>query len=322
MPLALAEQRAAQHAFPGKAGLLQGTLLADVRDLGPGFDPVRCGVGEQVARELPLRFGAVTVTPGFGFQPDADYPARRVRPIGPPAPGHEPEGVVAFPGHQRAAVRTEQAFFLPLPPQPPGVLPAVPLVFPADQRVTVQALQEVQVIAGHRAQRHLAIHDWLTYPSRRGRPTESHAKFAVSQEGFGAGRLETGREKRPDTGRVGRGDLGPDRLLVGHQVASRGGQRPAEAVPAAARVDLDGYLPPGGDATADQHEAAVGTPGTYVVAVAHRPGDTRMCDVGLGAKGDTWLAGSGRGDAEHVDDVRLAVGMGAQRLEESRAQRP
>src|ERR1700685_2306984 len=94
MPLAIPEERAAQHAFPGKACLFQGPLLADVRDLGSGFDPVRLGVSEQVADELPLRFGAVTAAPGFGLQPDTDYPARRMRTIRPSAPGHEPESVV------------------------------------------------------------------------------------------------------------------------------------------------------------------------------------------------------------------------------------
>ena len=67
MPLAAPEEGAAQHPFPGKACFLQGPLLANVRDLGSRLDPVRLGVREQVARELPLRFGAVTVAPGFGF---------------------------------------------------------------------------------------------------------------------------------------------------------------------------------------------------------------------------------------------------------------
>jgi hypothetical protein len=35
----------------------------------------------------------------------------------------------------------------------------MPLVFPAIQRVTEQALQEIKIIFGHRAQCHLAIHD-------------------------------------------------------------------------------------------------------------------------------------------------------------------
>ena len=67
----------------------------------------------------------------------------------------------------------------------------------------------------------------------------------MSQQGFGAGRLETGREKRADTGRVGRGDLGPDRPVVRYQVASRGSQCAAEAVPAAARVEPR-WPPPSG----------------------------------------------------------------------------
>ena len=144
----------------------------------------------------------------------------------------------------------------------------------------------------------------------------------MSQEGFGADWPETGRQKRADAGRISRGDLRPERSADGHQVAGRGGQGTAEAVPAIAGVDLDGHLPAGGDPAADQHHAALSTPGTYIVAVAHRPGDARMGNIGLRAEDHTWLAGPGPGDAEQVDGVRLAMGMCAQRLQESRAQRP
>ena len=52
MPLAAPEEGAAQYPFPGKARLLQGPLLATVRDLGSGFDPVRIVLYDEVAIEL------------------------------------------------------------------------------------------------------------------------------------------------------------------------------------------------------------------------------------------------------------------------------
>jgi len=74
MPLPLPVVGTPADSFAGKSCLFKCALLRSVCDLGRGFNSVHLRMQEQVARQLPLYFGAVTMTTGFWREADADHP--------------------------------------------------------------------------------------------------------------------------------------------------------------------------------------------------------------------------------------------------------
>jgi hypothetical protein len=163
MPLSLPEDGTSADSLSGKPCLLKCALLRNVCDLGLGFNSVHLRMQEQVTCQLPLRFCAVTVTTGFWREADADHPARGLEATFYLGPGHESDRVIPACRHQHPAILAEQAVFIPPASQPARVLPAMPSVFPDSLGISEQALQQLQVIFGHRAEYHLIVHDTEHY---------------------------------------------------------------------------------------------------------------------------------------------------------------
>jgi len=96
-----------------------------------------------------------TVKPWFAGHADvspavADFESQGFRLVG---------GRADYFDHQRAAVLTKHAVFVPQAAQPLRIQPAVPLVFAGASRIGEQPVQQRQVLFGHWAQHHRSIHD-------------------------------------------------------------------------------------------------------------------------------------------------------------------
>ena len=68
-PLPVPEHGTPSHSLSGESGLFQRSLFGDVGDLRLGLDPVDLGMCEQVAGQLPLRVGTVTMAPCLRASP-------------------------------------------------------------------------------------------------------------------------------------------------------------------------------------------------------------------------------------------------------------
>ena len=102
------------------------------------------------------------------------------------------------------------------------------------------------------------------------------------QERFLAHGTVTRGEERPETGRVARRDLRPQRSVLGHEVGGGEGEPPTKATVAVRLVDLDADLPPVGEApTQGDHTApggiepqivavAAGSPYSWMIKIGHR----------------------------------------------------
>ena len=195
-PGAVPPADAAQQAFPGEPGLLQGPLLGDVARLGGRLDPVDRGVREQVAHQQPLRLSAVPMAAGLREQSDADLPVVGVRGGPLDTPVHEPQPFPVAGHDEGAAVVAEQAVVRPAAAPAVAVPPPVPAEGSRLDRVTpAQFLEDVQIVLHDRLQCDLIRHS--QHPAAPAGPSPAQPPHRPGLSPGGRRRTRPRRPPRP-----------------------------------------------------------------------------------------------------------------------------